>query len=169
MLLDRPFLLLATVNLLLASLFTATTATDNATRTSSCHSFHRTLTIPVITPNGGRVTKALPDGARFDRSMPQDWRGQATIEVYMLSDTGKPSDSINSMGNNVDPKAYGVLYEGLSYLCRDMVGNDGNQCHIDREFWAPSLAKFNGQIGYTSKLVPTVFLQDRRQQWLTEY
>ena len=104
--------------LLLASLSTATTATDNATRTPSCLSFNRTLTIPVITPNGGRVIHALPYGTRFDPLMPQDWRGQATIEVYMLSDTGKPSDLINSMGNNTEFKAYGVLYEGFSYLSK---------------------------------------------------
>lgn len=87
----------------------------------------------------------------------------------MLSDTGKPSDSINSMGNNTESKAYGVLCEGLSYLCQDTVGNDGNQCHLDREFWAPSRAKFNNQLGRTRRLVSTVFLRDKRQQWLTEY
>ena len=36
----------------------------------------------------------------------------------MLSDTGKPSDLINFMGNNTEFKAYGVLYEGFSYLSK---------------------------------------------------
>jgi hypothetical protein len=162
MLLHRPFFLLATVILLLASLFTATTAADNATRTSSCLFTHRALNLPVITSDGDPVIKTLPYKIDFDKSMPQNWSGQATIEVYMLSDTGKPSDSINSMGDNIGSKAYGVVYEGLSYLCPDTVGNDGNWCLTDREFWAPSLIKLS-ESGPTSKLVPTVSCQDRRQ------
>jgi hypothetical protein len=94
MLLQRPFLLLAAVTLLLAP-FTVTTDFDC---TSAYLLFHRTLIVPAISVK---------------------YSGQATVEVYINTTPIK-----NSMGNNTGDGLHDTIRASLRSVCPDTTANN---------------------------------------------
>lgn len=76
------------------------------------------------------VQTASMDKIKDEWKMPKEWQGNATVEVYILS------DNVVNVGGLVGSALYGTIWEKLDRLCQARIGKtDQYQCKTD-ESWS---------------------------------